>query len=217
MTTSLLAKIRNEKGKSAIKKFRKEGLIPAELYGHKVENLHLAVDNKEFKKVFKLARENTIINLLIEAPNKKEEIPVLIHDVQTDYLTNDIIHVDFYQIRMDEKVKTHVPLEFVGKSPAVENYGGILNKSMNEIEVEALPQDLPPSIPVDISKIQELNQSIYVKDLNIPKGVKVLVDLDTVIATVIPQKEEVVEETIDISAVKVETEEKKLEREKEKE
>jgi large subunit ribosomal protein L25 len=217
MTMSLLAKIRNEKGKSAIKKFRKEGLIPAELYGHKVENLHLAVDNKEFKKVFKLAGENTIINLLIEDSNKKEEIPVLIHDVQTDYLTNDIIHVDFYQIRMDEKVKTHVPLEFVGKSPAVENYGGILNKSMNEIEVEALPQDLPPSIPVDISKIQELNQSIYVKDLNIPKGVKVLVDLDTVIATVIPQKEEVVEETIDISAVKVETEEKKLEREREKE
>jgi len=217
MTMSLLAKIRNKKGKSAIKKIRKEGLIPAELYGHKVENLHLAVDNKEFKKVFKLAGENTIINLLIEDSNKKEEIPVLIHDVQTDYLTNDIIHVDFYQIRMDEKVRTHIPLEFVGKSPAVENYGGILNKSMNEIEVEALPQDLPPSIPVDISKIQELNQSIYVKDLNIPNGVKVLVDLDTVVATVIPQKEEVVEETIDINAVKVETEEKKLERERERE
>jgi large subunit ribosomal protein L25 len=214
---SLSAKIRNEKGKSAIKKLRKEGLIPAELYGHKVENLHLAVNNKEFNNIFKLAGENTIINLLIEDLHKKEEIPVLIHDVQKNYLTNDIVHIDFYQIRMDEKVRTHVPLEFVGESPAIKNYGGILNKSMNEIEIEALPQDLPSSIPVDISKIQELNQSIYVKDLNIPKGVKVLVDLDTVVATVIPPKEEVVEEVVDISAVKVETEEKKLEREKGKE
>jgi len=118
---------------------------------------------------------------------------------------------------MDEKIRTHIPLEFIGESPAVKNYGGILNKSMLEIEIEALPKDLPHNIPVDISQIKELDQSIYVKDLSIPKNVKILVDPETVIATVSLPKEEAPSEPIDISAVKVETEEKKLERSKEKE
>jgi len=212
----LEVQIRNEKGKR-VKDLRSQGLIPAELYGKGIENMHLAVKSKDFKNVFKEAGESSIINIVISDKNKKEEIPVLIHDIQKDYLTDDIIHIDFYRVRMDEKIRTHIPLEFVGESPAVKNYGGILNKSMLEIEIETLPQDLPHSISVDISKIKELNQSIYIKDLSIPKNVKILVDPETVIATVGLPKEEKVSEPIDISAVKVETEEKKLERSKEKE
>jgi len=213
---NLEVQIRNEKGRR-VKDLRQQGLIPAELYGKGIENMHLAVKSKDFKNVFKEAGESSIINIVISDKNKKEEIPVLIHDIQKDYLTDDIIHIDFYRVRMDEKIKTHIPLEFVGESPAVKNYGGILNKSMLEIEVEALPKDLPHNIPVDISQIKELDQSIYVKDLSIPKNVKILVDPETVIATVSLPKEEVPSEPIDVSAVKVETEEKKLERSKEKE
>lgn len=213
---NLEVQIRTETGKR-VNNLREQGLIPAELYGKNVENIHLAVKSKDFKNVFKEAGESSIINIVISDKNKKEEIPVLIHDVQKDYLTDNIIHIDFYRVRMDEKIRTHIPLEFVGESPAVKNYGGILNKSMFEIEVEALPKDLPHNIVVDISKIKELNESIYVKDLSIPKNVKILFDPETVIATVNPPKEEVVSEPVDISAVKVETEEKKLERSKEKE
>ena len=213
---NLEVQIRNEKGRR-VKDLRQQGLIPAELYGKGIENMHLAVKSRDFKNVFKEAGESSIINIVISDKNKKEEIPVLIHDIQKDYLTDDIIHIDFYRVRMDEKIRTHIPLEFIGESPAVKNYGGILNKSMLEIEVEALPKDLPHNIPVDISQIKELDQSIYVKDLSIPKNVKILVDPETVIATVSLPKEEVPSEPIDVSAVKVETEEKKLERSKEKE
>lgn len=213
---NLEVQIRDEKGRR-VKDLRQQGLIPAELYGKGIENMHLAVKSKDFKNVFKEAGESSIINIVISDKNKKEEIPVLIHDIQKDYLTDDIIHIDFYRVRMDEKIRTHIPLEFIGESPAVKNYGGILNKSMLEIEVEALPKDLPHNIPVDISQIKELDQSIYVKDLSIPKNVKILVDPETVIATVSLPKEEVPSEPIDVSAVKVETEEKKLERSKEKE
>jgi len=213
---NLEVQIRNEKGRR-VKDLRRQGLIPAELYGKGIENMHLAIKSRDFKNVFKEAGESSIINIVISDKNKKEEIPVLIHDIQKDYLTDDIIHIDFYRVRMDEKIKTHIPLEFIGESPAVKNYGGILNKSMLEIEIEALPKDLPHNISVDISQIKELDQSIYVKDLSIPKNVKILVDPETVIATVSLPKEEAPSEPIDISAVKVETEEKKLERSKEKE
>jgi large subunit ribosomal protein L25 len=207
---------REQLGKK-VKNLRRQGLIPAELYGHNIKNIHLAVSLKEFNDVYKKAGESLIINLIIEGEKNSKPIPVLIHDIQKNYLNENILHVDFYEVKMDEKIKTRVPLEFIGESEAVKNYGGILNKSMFEIEIEALPKDLPHKIEVDISKLKELNQTIYVKDLNLPKGVKVLVDFETPIISVIPPQEEIkVSEPIDVSAVKVESEEKKAEREKEK-
>jgi large subunit ribosomal protein L25 len=198
----------------AVNILRKQGLIPAELYGHGISNTHLSVDAGEFKKIWKEAGENTIINLIIGSERRS----VLIHDVQKDYLSGDPSHIDFYQVRMDEKIKARVPIEFIGEAPAVKSLGGILNKTMSEIEVEALPGDLPHSFSVDLSSLVEFNQSIYAKDLKIPEEVQVLVEPQTVIATVTPpQKEEVAPPPApEVSEVKVETEEKKAEREKEK-
>lgn len=207
----LQAKTRDKFGKQ-LKKIRKDGLIPAELYGHNVFNRHLVVNAHDFLKIFKEVGSNKFFNLVIDS---KETVPVLIHNVQKDYLTNEVIHVDFYQIKMDEKIKARIPLEFTRESPAVKNLGGVLNKSMHEIEVEALPQNLPPTIKVYLSELKELNQTLYVKDLKIPEGVKVLVDENTPVATVTIYKEEVpVAEVVDVGAVKVESEEKKIEREK---
>ena len=110
---------------------------------------------------------------------------------------------------MDELIKAHIPLEFTGESPAVKGQGGILNKTLSEIEVEALPGDLPRQFEVNLGNLIELNQSIYVKDLEIPKNVKVLVEPETVLVTVTPPaEEEIVETPVDVSAVKVEAEEK---------
>src|SRR3989344_581291 len=209
----LVAQIRDKLGKAS-KALREQGLIPAELYGHGVKNLHLAVGVKEFKKVFKEAGENTVITLRVD----KETRPALIHDVARDRLHDDVTHVDFYEVRMDQKITAHIPVEFVDEAPAVKNLGGILNKTMTEIEVEALPADLPHRFTVSLSPLVELNQSIYVKDLRPPKGVKILVAPGTVMVTVTPPlKEEVVEKPAEVSEVKVESEEKKIEREKEKE
>lgn len=192
---------------------RKENLIPAELYGHGIENIHLSVPAKEFSKVFKEAGESTIINLDFE--NKK--LPVLIYEVSTDPLSDKIIHIDFYAVKMDEKITTSVPLEFIGISPAVKEKQGVLIKSMQALEIKALPADLPHNLEVELDKLSEIGMSIYVRDLKIPKGVEILVEPETAIATIIEQaKEEVEEKPISVEDVKVEGEEKK-EEEKEEE
>jgi large subunit ribosomal protein L25 len=145
---------------------------------------------------------------------KTEKHSALIHDVIRNYVTGEIDHVDFYQVRMDEKLKAKVPLEFVGDAPAIKLFAASINKTMSEIEVEALPQNLPHNLVVDLSTLDELNKSIYVRDIVVPKGVEILIDLETAVATAMPQAaEEVVEAPVaDVTAVKVETEEKKAER-----
>lgn len=199
----------------ANKSIRKEGGIPAEFYGHGMKNETLVVDRKEFQKVFKQAGENTVINLVLDG--KKQ--PCLVYNVQYDTVSGDIIHIDFYGVRMDEKLRTMVPLEFIGESPAVKELGGILNKAVAEIEVEALPADLPHSFTVDISGLVELNQSVYVKDIKASKNVKILMDADTAVVTVTEPapEEETAPPVVDVSEVKVESEEKKAEREAGKE
>ncbi len=216
----------------AVKEMRRQGLIPAELYGHGIKNLHLAVPAKEFNKVFKEAGASTVVNLLIDPFDKhsgltlssverveKDKRPALIHEVTRNYLSDEIAHIDFYQVRMDEKIKAKVPLEFAGESAAVKGKGGILNKAMYEIEVEALPGDLPHRFEINLALLDDLNKSIYVKDIKVPKGVKILVGPETVIVTATPplkEEEKPVEAPVDVAAVKVETEEKKAERAAEK-
>ncbi len=200
------------KGNSVL---RKEGFIPAELYGRGFENLHLTVNKKDFQKVFQEAGESTIVNLVLGG----EKHTALIHEIQKDFLTDEIVHVDFHQVRMDEKIKAHIPLEFIGEAPAIKEFGGVLNKTISEIEVEALPGNLPRHFEVDLSGLKELNQSFYVSNLKVPKGVEIMVEPETVIATVTPPAEEEKIEAVpvDLTAVKVESEEKAAERAKEKE
>ncbi|MEK7212670.1 MAG: 50S ribosomal protein L25 [Patescibacteria group bacterium] len=206
----LKAEIRQKFGK-ANKALRRQGFIPAELYGRRVDNIHLTLNSKDFDKVFKAVGESSLVQLRLDDGKRT----VLVHDVVRNPLSGEVEHVDFYQVRMDEKTKVHVPIDIVGEAPAIKA-GGILNRTMSEIEVEALPGDLPSRFSVDISGLAEMNQSIYVKDIAVPKGVELMVGPNTVVLSVsLPIKEEVVAPPVaDVSQVKVETEEKKTEREK---
>jgi large subunit ribosomal protein L25 len=206
----LAVKSRDVLGKK-VKALRREGLIPAELYGHGFENIHLALPAKEFNKILKEAGSTSVVTLLLG----KESKSAMIHEVARDSVTSEVIHVDFHQVRMDELVKADVPLEFVGEALAIKASNAVINKSMSEIEVEAFPQDLPHSIVVDLSVLDALDKTIYVKDLKRPKGVTFLIDAETAVATATePAPEEVVApvETVDVSAIKTEGEEKKAER-----
>ncbi len=200
------------RGTSAL---RAKGIIPAELYGRGLANVHLSVPAKEFKKVFKEAGENTVVT--VELDGKKHS--VLIHDVSFDALSDEITSVDFYQVRMDEKLKIDVPVEFTGIAPAVKAQNGILVKSLHVLAIEALPAHIPHHIAVDVSILENIGQSIYVKDLTIPADVRVLVAPETVVATVtaqITEEEELKmqqEAAGGVETVKVESEEKKAERE----
>lgn len=198
-----------------VRTLRKDGLIPAELYGRGIKNVHLAVPVKEFNKVLKEAGTTSVITLMIGT----EKRSAIIHEVGRDFLSGTIKHVDFHEIRMDEKITAKVPLEFTGDAPAIKEKGAVINKAMSEIEVEALPNDMPRSITVDLTVLDDLDKTIYVKDIPHPRGVEFLVGPETAVATATPPapEEEVVPvEPVDVSAVKVETEEKKAERQAEK-
>ncbi len=193
---------------------RRSGFIPAELYGHDVANIHLAVPAKEFQGVYKEAGGNTIVNLSFDGKPRL----VIIHDVNMDYVKNDILSVDFHEVKMDEEITAAVPLKLVNESPAVKDLGGILVKAMDEIEVEAFPQNIPSEITVDLSSLTNLGDSIYVRDLPSKSSYKYAVDPDTVVVTASEPKEEEEEATpITPESVIVETEEKKAERDNNKE
>lgn len=198
----LKVQIRNILGKK-VETLRNEGLIPAELYGHGVKNLHLTLSAKEFQKVFKEAGESTVINLKTE---DNQTLPVMIHDVKTDPISEKILHIDFYQIKMSEKIRVHIPIEFLGEAPAIKNFGGILIKTLQGIEVEALPQDLPHRIQIDLTPLDAIGKNVSVKDLKLSDKVKIFLTPETIITTVVEAKaEEAVVETAAAETVSGET------------
>lgn len=188
-TLSLVVRPRRITGK-AVRKIRKTGAIPAVLYGKGVATILLEVPAVEFMRVFREAGENTIVKLSIADDGGQDVRNVLIHDVTRDPLSDEILHVDFYQVRLDEKVKVAVPLVFTGESPAVKNEGGVLVKALQELEIEALPTDIPDEIAVDISSLVTFEDAIHVRDLAIPANVDVVVAPDTVVALVQPPRTE---------------------------
>ncbi|MEK7162842.1 MAG: 50S ribosomal protein L25 [Patescibacteria group bacterium] len=198
---------------------RRQGLIPAELYGHKIENINLSVSAKDFLRVFKEAGESTVIKLKVEiTPTEVSEFNVLVNDFQENPLTNEVSHIDFYSVKMDEKITAKIPLKFINEPPAVKEKNGVLVKAMHEIEIEALPADLLHHIEIDLSGLSDIGMSIYVKDLKVNKKVRFLVNSETVVATITEMaKEEVLAEPVNVEEVKVEGEEKKKEREEKKE
>jgi large subunit ribosomal protein L25 len=186
----MLLKARKRKilGKK-VKKLRKMNLIPAVVYGHDISSLPVEVEKKEFEKVFKSAGESTIIDLKID---DEKPIKVLIHDVSYHPLTDEIIHVDFYQIKEKEKVTVDVNLKFINESPAVKEKGGVLIHHLTKIKIECLPKDLVHEIEVDLSKLSEINSLIRIKDLKIPSNIKVLENPEDVVVSVsLPKAEEV--------------------------
>lgn len=201
MTTtkfSLKATKRNVFGRK-VNKSRKEGLIPANIFGKKIKSEALFVVNKEFAEVFEKAGETQIIHL-----NDK---PVLVSGLQIDPVTSNYLHIDFRQVDLTEKIIAKVPVELVGESPAEKQKLGTVVQQLSEIEVEALPADLPEKIEVDSNILTEVDQTIYVKDLKIDKKVTVKTDLESIVVKVEPPtKEEVVEVVPEVAPAPVEGE-----------
>ncbi len=196
---------RNIFGKK-LKPLREEGKLPAVLYGAKAKNKPLFVNLKDFIKIWKEAGESTIVDL----KEGEKEFNVLIHEVDIDPIKNKPIHVDFLAVRMDELISAPTPLVFEGEAPAVKSLGGVLVKVMHEVEVEALPGDLPHELKVDISKLEVFDDKITLGDVVLPKGVSIIASLDEVIALVEPPRgEEEESEAPSVEDVEVEKKGKK--------
>lgn len=162
MTLKIDAKIRTLIGKK-VEKVRDEGKIPAVLYGHGVENKNLELDYNDFNAILKEAGESTIIDLNVDG----ESVKVLISDVQKESVSDRYRHIDFHQIRMDEKVTTHVELKFVGEAPAVKDLDGVLVHNISEVEIRCLPADLISEIEVDVSGLETFDDTVTIADLKV--------------------------------------------------
>jgi len=163
-----------------VRSLRQSGFIPAVLYGKGQEALSLQVPVKEFNKVLKQAGESTLVYINVGG----ESYPTIIHDVALDPVKDHVLHADFYKVSLTEKIKTKVPVVFMGESPAVKDLAGIFVRNINELEVEAFPQNLPHEITVDISSLKNFGDQILVKDINLGSDVKIEAEADTILATI---------------------------------
>lgn len=163
-----------------VKKLRRENILPANIYGKNIKSLAVQVGYKEFEKVYKEAGETGLIDVEVNGEIK----PSLIHNVQQDYFNHRLLHVDFYQVDLKQKVKTMVPVVTIGTAKAVTDKLGLLLHPLSEVEVEALPTDLPENISVNVEPLGMVNAQITVGDLKPPKGVTILTDSLQVVAKI---------------------------------
>jgi len=185
-TLNLKAKTRkSDKDKSA--DLRSQLKIPAVIYGREIKNEHLLLEQSDFVKLYQEAGSSTLVDLIID---DKEPRKVLIQDVQFDPVSDDAIHVDFYQVKMDEEIEAEVELKFIGTAPAVKDQGGVLVKNFDSLEIKCLPADLPSEVVVDVSTLATFDDVIKIKDLEISDKVEVMQESDSVITTVTPPRSE---------------------------
>ena len=162
-----------------VKKLRRDGILPCNIYGKGIESTAVQVPLKEFDAVYKEAGETGLVDVALG----EKTIPTLIHNMQKDFRGN-VLHADFFQVNLKEKVKTMVPLEIVGEPKAVLDKVGLLMNILSEIEVEALPADLPENIEVNVEHLANVDDQITVADLKVPAEVTVLTEPEQVISKI---------------------------------
>ncbi len=170
-TQQLSAEKRTITGRK-VKQLRKKDILPASVYGKKVKSTMLQMSRKEFEAVYETAGETGVIELT----GLGQVRPVLVKGVQVHPVTQEILHVDFHQVDLTEKVKSNIPIEVVGEAQAVADKKGVLLSILDAIEVEALPTDLPEKITVDVAHLAEVGDVVKVVQLSVPTSVAVLTD-----------------------------------------
>jgi large subunit ribosomal protein L25 len=188
--------------KADVQALRESGRIPAVFYGKKEASTPISISMMDFAKAYKQAGESTVVILKGDGI----EVESLIHDMDLHPVTGKPLHADFYVFEKGKKLKVSVPLEFVGVAPAVKELGGTLIKVLHDIEIEALPKDLPHKIEVDIAALVDFKSSIKAGDVKLPAGVSLAIKADDIVASAAEAKAEIEEVTapVDLNAIEVE-------------
>jgi len=174
---------------------RRQGVTPVHLFGHGIESLALQCDTAKLRQVLAKAGEAKLINVKIGSA--KGSRSVLVREIQVDPPRRELLHVDFYQVRMAEAIKVEVPITLVGEAPALKVRENTLVQELDTLTVECLPAKIPTTIELNISSLTESGQVLRVKDIELEKGVTVINDPEVVVAMIIVQRvEEVVEEKV---------------------
>jgi large subunit ribosomal protein L25 len=185
---------------------RRQGFTPAHLFGHNLASLALQCDTAELKKVVAHAGETRLIDLKISGDREPKK--VFLREIQRDALGKMLLHVDFYQVRMEEKMTMDVPIVLVGEAPAMKSKGRLLSHGINELSIECLPAKVPPQIEVDISSLTDLEQAIHVRDIVLDPEITVLADPDQLVVKVSEVAVRAEEEAVPAAEVEAEAEAK---------
>lgn len=183
---------RNKVGKK-VKSIRKIGKVPAVIYGDEIETTPISLDARDTTNTLNKVSGSTILTIALE----NDEYPVLVREIQQDYVKGKLLHVDFLAVSLKEKLRTSVSINLIGEAPVIETYSALIVSGLDQVEVECLPQDLPEVIDVDVSHLAELGDAIYVKDISKIDNVDILSDPEELIAVASAIKEEVVEEEVE--------------------
>lgn len=184
-----------------VKNLRRTGRIPATVYGHDVESVSIDVDARAFRHVHTVAGDNQLVDLVLDGARAR---PVLIHTTQIDPRRHTAMHVEFYQANLREKLTARIPVHLTGEAPA-SRHGLMVLTTLDTIEMECLPTDLPPNIEIDISELSEVGDAIHVRDLTIDREkCSLKVEEDEVVVHVVAPR--VIEEVEEIEAAEVEGE-----------
>ncbi len=160
-----------------VRKLRREGILPANIYGADFESTAVSLLLKDFKSVYAVARETGLVDVELDG----KVVPVLIKNVQINPSTDEVVHADFHKVNLREKISAKIPVEAVGEPKAVTDKIGLLEQPVMEIEVEALPTDLPEKIEVNVENLAAVDEQVLVSDLSVPAGVEVLTDAAQVV------------------------------------
>ncbi len=171
---------------------RREGKLPGVMYGHNFETTPIIMDLKAATQTLSGLSASHVITIVLDG----KEHAALVREKQRDYIRNVYTHLDFQVVSLTEKIRTHVPIVLEGLSPAVKDYNGVVVSGLSQIEVEALPGDLPDRIAVDLAALKNIGDAVYVRDLSVPAKVVVLTHGEEMIANVTGQAAEEVEEEL---------------------
>jgi len=189
MSRPILSAAAREVHGKAVKNLRRQGIVPAVVFGHGVESNAIQFDAHEFELFRRRTGRNTLLDLTLDG---KKAVPVLVHDVQVHPITRHPLHVDLLVVRMTEELTVDVQVVLTGESTAVERMGGVLLQLRNTVQVKALPDHLPQSLELDITPLEDFDQVLHVSDISVPADVTLLTDASEAVARVqAPRVEEV--------------------------
>lgn len=189
---TLNANIRKESGSASSRSLRQKGIVPAVLYGPSTEPVLISIDKNELESTFKKGKTGQLLFNLVVKNGETYSKSVMIKELQSDPLSKDFLHIDFYEIAMDRKIKVNIPVETTGKCKGVEN-GGILQVIRRDLEVLCLPQSMPETIKIDITDL-DVGDSVHVEEISIENDVEIPSDVNFTVVTVVSPKIEAIEE-----------------------
>ncbi len=195
----LLANKREILGKK-VRFLRRQGITPVHLFGHNVESVPLQCDTAQLKRIMAQAGKTRLVSLKLDKAKKPRN--VMVREVQREPRTGELLHVDFYEVSMEEKIRVEVPILTVGEAPALKSKENFLAQELNSLTIECLPDKIPSRIEIDLSSLTEAEQGIHVKDIKLGEGITVLTNPDQLVVKIsVRAIEKVIEKVVEEEVV----------------